>query len=128
MELIFIFIFLTFAFNSLFLQFYYSVNFLFIFSAYKFIFCNPGTEHQLYFQMMLVNYIYWTLVKGNPRKMPNMIRWLGKSFLGFIYWLNTWQLALPLVLIHMRTCKQFFLGDYRPLVQDTHGNVLDQVS
>lgn len=23
--------------------------------------------------------------------------------------------------------KQFFLGDYRPLVQDTYGNVLDQV-
>lgn len=23
--------------------------------------------------------------------------------------------------------EQFFLGDYRPLVQDTYGNVLDQV-
>lgn len=24
--------------------------------------------------------------------------------------------------------QQFFLGDYRPLIQDTQGNVLDQVS
>ncbi|KAF9614168.1 hypothetical protein IFM89_015663, partial [Coptis chinensis] len=24
--------------------------------------------------------------------------------------------------------RRFFLGDYRPLIQDTHGNVLDQVS
>lgn len=37
-------------------------------------------------------------------------------------------LCLVFTLMLSANIWQFFLGDYRPLIQDTHGNVLDQVS
>ncbi|KAJ1380605.1 PH-interacting protein [Sesbania bispinosa] len=56
-------------------------------------FLVPGMGHQLYFLMMLVNYILST-GQGESQKDAKY--------------------------------DQFFLGDYRPLIQDTHGNVIDQ--
>ncbi|KAF9605248.1 hypothetical protein IFM89_015140, partial [Coptis chinensis] len=35
-------------------------------------------------------------------------------------------LRLPYAIIPFHLLWQFFLGDYRPFIQDTHGNVLDQ--
>lgn len=35
---------------------------------------------------------------------------------------------VTVLLLMLSANLQFFLGDYRPLIQDTHGNVLDQVS
>ncbi|KAK4406935.1 Bromodomain and WD repeat-containing protein 1 [Sesamum angolense] len=38
------------------------------------------------------------------------------------------QDSIMIILVYVAVCvsKQFFLGDYRPLTQDTHGNVVDQ--
>lgn len=51
------------------------------------------------------------------------------------YWLcfvKFWLISRISVVIYdayvVALFQQFFLGDYRPLIQDTYGNVLDQVS
>lgn len=80
--------------------------------------------------------IVWDIWEGIPIRIYEMGRWKlvdgkfssdGTSIIlsddvGQLYILNTGQGE------SQKDAKydQFFLGDYRPLVQDTHGNVLDQ--
>ncbi|KAL8100403.1 uncharacterized protein LOC141684645 [Apium graveolens] len=80
--------------------------------------------------------IVWDIWEGIPIQIYEMGRWKlvdgkfssdGTSIIlsddvGQLYILNTGQGE------SQKDAKydQFFLGDYRPLVQDTHGNVLDQ--
>lgn len=54
--------------------------------------------------------------------MLNMIRYKDDTWIHFLLFSLT-----PMHDSHYVYNRQFFLGDYRPLAQDTHGNVVDQV-
>lgn len=60
--------------------------------------------------------------QGESQKDAKYDQVIGKSLVNLVF---RFEFGSPL---DSHACvKQFFLGDYRPLVQDANGNVLDQV-
>lgn len=63
--------------------------------------------------------------RRGPGKMRNMTRFSRSCFRGSVLISGIRRGSCAYL---MSVSSQFFLGDYRPLVRDTFGGVLDQVN